>query len=422
MKNVSNNRIAVFAGFVVLLTLFVNSYAVTRIGITTGAAVVNQGMVSICLNRPPYINYSCSGNAVVGQQYICDLDAYLNPGEYVNFSDDTGLFEINRTTGLINFTPDTGDLGFHVINITAVENSSCSNNINSTIFTLNITSEELLVTYLNITKEGGHGAMLNWTNITWAENYTVYYSDNISVMRNLVYNDMTAVEGIETLFWNDTSAHNATRRYYRIMAVNTTEKISAETVGKFDLRFIANADGSLGRNLFSIPFNKTYYANPFLHDSLLCNYSATLTRLNRDDENYENYESHSCSSGAYNNYSMGLGDGFFMYLNTTYNYTVVGPVSDQNLTLIFVSNVDGSLGRNLFGLHLPQETQYADPFLIESTLCSYSATLTRLNRYDENYENYESHSCSSGSYNNYSMLPGYGFFMYVDTTESVEIP
>ncbi|MBD3313201.1 hypothetical protein GF345_02045 [Candidatus Woesearchaeota archaeon] len=415
MRLGSNNMLAALAMFFLIVSVMTQGYMMISLDIPTGAAVSQASRVSICINKPPWINYSCAGEAHVGQLYSCDVAAFQEDGENLTFYDNSSYFDVNISTGLISFTPLAAEVGFHYVNITAVDNSTCSNSFNETAFVLEIkeTAEQIL--YLNATRDGLHGVKLNWSNTSDAISFNIYYSDDMDDMRNLNYSAMTNISGIQSTFWNDTTSEGASQRYYRVGSVKAdSEIISAEIVGKFNLGFVSNADGSLGRNLFSIPFNTTYYADPFLSE--MCSYSATITRLNRQDPDFENYQSHSCASGSFNNYSMSLGDGFFVYLNTSYNYTVVGPVAESNLTLSFIANADGSLGRNLFGLHFPAHTQYADPFLIDSSLCSYSATITRLNRQDPDFENYQSHSCASGSFNNYSMLPGQGFYIYVNGT------
>jgi hypothetical protein len=44
-------------------------------------------------------------------------------GNDLNFSDDTGLFEIDSKTGLINFTPKNDDAGIHIVTISVKDNN-----------------------------------------------------------------------------------------------------------------------------------------------------------------------------------------------------------------------------------------------------------------------------------------------------------
>ena len=413
----SNNAIAVFAGFILLFSLVLNSYAFIKANQATGAAAVSTARVQICVNAPPAINHSCGGTAYVGFLYTCDADAVQDIDQNTTFSDSTHLFDIDPATGLINFTPKLINLGNYSINITATDNSSCSNNINLTILALNITRKDT-VTGLVISRSGLHGVVLNWS-VPEADSFNVYYSSDVDSLRNLNFSDVTNISGITDSYWNDPTAPDAQRRFYRVGAVGGgKENMSREVVGKFDIYFVVNDDGSLGRKLFSIPFNRTYYADPFLAE--MCDYSGTITRLDRSNPNYENYEAHSCASGSYNNFSIDIGDAFYIYLNISYNYTVVGPIVDENLTVRLIANSDGRIGRNLFGTHFPVQKLYANPFLTNQ-LCSYSAAITKLSRDNVNLEDYQSHSCNSGTYNNFSIEAGDGYFLYVNASYNYTI-
>ena len=107
----SNNAIAVFAGFILLFSLVLNSYAFIKANQATGAASVATARVEMCVNAPPAINHSCSGTAYVGFLYTCDVDAVQDIDQNTTFSDSTHLFDIDPATGLINFTPKLINLG-----------------------------------------------------------------------------------------------------------------------------------------------------------------------------------------------------------------------------------------------------------------------------------------------------------------------
>jgi len=53
-----------------------------------------------------------------------DLDTYTNGGEVLTFSDDTDVFDINASTGLIRFTPTQGDVGSYAILINVTDDGS----------------------------------------------------------------------------------------------------------------------------------------------------------------------------------------------------------------------------------------------------------------------------------------------------------
>lgn len=420
MKFGSNNLVALISLVAMVISIITTGYVFVSTPSTavTGSVVTTSAKVSMCVNKPPYINYSCGMRAYLGEIYYCDMNASSDLYQNVTFYDDSNLFDINPITGEILFIPNEYQQGIYYVNITAQDNSSCINDVNSTILTITVLSRIIDVN-LNATKSEQGRVVLNWTDIPASIGYDIFISENPRSVLTMNLSNITNVSGINTNYWTDTNASNHTQMFYRI-GVNLLDayNISKRSVGKYDIDFVVNSDGSLGRKLFGIPFNTTYYVNPFIQE--MCNYSATVTRLNRQNPNYENYEGHSCQSGSYNNFSMKLGDAFYIYLNESYNYTLTGRLATNNLTLKFIADSTGYFGRNLFGIHFAAQEYYAHPFLNEA-LCSYQATITRLSRDVVMMENYESHSCQSGSYNNFLIRPGDGYFMYVNTSYNYTI-
>lgn len=135
---VSNNLLCIAIILIVLFTAWTNIQIISSTRIT--GKVTNEGSVSMCYNAPPTISYSCSLTAYIGQQFTCDIDAVQNEGETVTFYDYTDLFDINSSTGEIAFTPSSSQEGSHTVNITAIDNSTCSNNKNSTLMTITVTT------------------------------------------------------------------------------------------------------------------------------------------------------------------------------------------------------------------------------------------------------------------------------------------
>ncbi|MFO8015686.1 MAG: Ig domain-containing protein [Candidatus Woesearchaeota archaeon] len=136
MRHLSNNKIAALAVFILLFSLFFNTYIIMETSYATGSTT--SGGVSMCINSPPTISYSCSSKAYVGKTYTCGMDAVRDEGENITFSDDTGLFDINSSTGIIRLTPGKSQTGSYEINITAEDDSGCSNNLDSAMFRLEI--------------------------------------------------------------------------------------------------------------------------------------------------------------------------------------------------------------------------------------------------------------------------------------------
>jgi hypothetical protein len=57
------------------------------------------------------ITVSDSAAAAVGRNFTLQVNASDPDGDRITYSDDTGLFDINGTTGLIEFTPGSDQVG-----------------------------------------------------------------------------------------------------------------------------------------------------------------------------------------------------------------------------------------------------------------------------------------------------------------------
>ncbi len=140
----TNNQIALVAILFMVSSLVFNTMLYQRAAImVTGKSTVDAH-VSICINRPPVLSLNCLGYAKVDFEYSCDVDATdednnIIPGiQNLTFSDDTSLFDINSSTGMINFTPNSSQAGVYAITITAEDNSTCANSVDSDTFTLTV--------------------------------------------------------------------------------------------------------------------------------------------------------------------------------------------------------------------------------------------------------------------------------------------
>ena len=128
---------ALFASFLMIDVMIFNSGKELDPGFMTGKATQTVGSVSVCINKPPTISFSCS-NAVIDTLYSCDIDALTDSDQNVILFDNSSFFDINPSTGMISFTPLSSHNGTSRINITAKDNSSCGNNVASAEFVLNV--------------------------------------------------------------------------------------------------------------------------------------------------------------------------------------------------------------------------------------------------------------------------------------------
>ncbi len=146
--SVSNRLIAFFVIVITLANIifYISLYQMTEVQMTEmpmpTALISSVATANLCLNRGPVILQSCNSTAASGSLYTCDIDVNDTDSTSFTFSENTTLFEINSTSGVINLTPDSGDAGMHNINITVDDNSGCLNSQDSSLLNLNISASE----------------------------------------------------------------------------------------------------------------------------------------------------------------------------------------------------------------------------------------------------------------------------------------
>ena len=125
-------------------------------------------------------------NAYVGYEFRYNVGNLLNN---MTFTDSTELFDINRTSGEIRFTPSIEDVGYHLIEILASDNDG---NADSSLMELNILLDNKAPEILPIgTKEFKIGKEYSFdVKVKDPENDKVLYSLN-STLQNLSINPLS---------------------------------------------------------------------------------------------------------------------------------------------------------------------------------------------------------------------------------------
>ncbi len=105
-----------------------------------------------------------------------DIDMDTPYGDNLTFSDNTTLFNISKTTGVINFTPYNDSFaGFYVINVTVKDSN---NSMDFTVFTMNITAVNDAPEIINLSDKLNaieNNTFYNVFNATDEENNTPFY-------------------------------------------------------------------------------------------------------------------------------------------------------------------------------------------------------------------------------------------------------
>lgn len=214
-------------------------------------------------NSHPYLTIRQEYNMTEGYAFSLNISANVTEpdGDYVNYTDNTSLFNINAATGMIEFTPTDNNVGTHWVAINITDSHSTTN---TSIFNFTVYNEEdapVLGIIYNITNASigtAYTFKLNFTDADFningsAETINVlanlsnsWFSLNVSVNRNNATNgfvnfDVTFTPGPNSngTYWiNITLNDSAGLGDSQIFFINVTE-------GGFAPYFI-DTDGAAG--------------------------------------------------------------------------------------------------------------------------------------------------------------------------------
>ncbi|MBI4441180.1 hypothetical protein HY639_03360 [Candidatus Woesearchaeota archaeon] len=125
MKDIPKEVVFVlFAIYAVLLVI--QGYVLLDFA-TTGRATTGSGSVSVCIDNPAAFSLplGCPVNVTAGKVYFCDINATDPDGGNVTFADNTDLFTIGPSTGIVVFSPGLSAVGSHAVVITATDEGGC---------------------------------------------------------------------------------------------------------------------------------------------------------------------------------------------------------------------------------------------------------------------------------------------------------
>ena len=107
----------------VLLLLASLLHTITIVTLTGRAVDTITGETSICLNQPPAINTTITRQrAHFNTEFSLQVNGSEPDDQTMTYFDNTTVFNISSTTGLINFTPDTSQNGSHHVLVTVTDN------------------------------------------------------------------------------------------------------------------------------------------------------------------------------------------------------------------------------------------------------------------------------------------------------------
>ncbi|MDD4878150.1 MAG: Ig-like domain-containing protein [Candidatus Nanoarchaeia archaeon] len=123
---------------------------------------------TVYANSYPHINIVQEYNLTEGYEFYLNISANVtaDTGETITYADNTSLFDINATTGEINFTPTDINVGTNWVQINITDNRGTTN---TSIFNFTVYNEEdapVLETIPNLTNVSEGTAFIFYVNFT----------------------------------------------------------------------------------------------------------------------------------------------------------------------------------------------------------------------------------------------------------------
>jgi len=265
---------------------------------------------------------------------------------------------------------------------------------------------------------------LNWTPISGAEYYNIYYSSNISAIMTFNLSDMSLdvfnVSNIPDSNYTDTNASDDQKRYYLVTYImNGTEYYTNyREVGKYTFYYDAlnsSTYGNLASNRIGIYFDVNYTAESFLQ-RIPSSLNPTISRLEKSNSSGEYLVTHVRGLNDGNDFQMIPGEGYIVTINNVYNQTVAGAVYDPSYTLQYTvinSSTYGILASNWATIYDTRKNYTAESFLQE--IPGYlNPTISRLEKSDSSGEYLVTHVRGLNDGNDYNMETGISYIVTVN--------
>jgi len=373
---ISNKALAVIISlFIVLNTVNLALIVYSKQSVTSNVAV-DSGITSACVERNVTIVPIPPQSTSAGVNFLYDVNVTIDSVcTTLRFDDNTSLFNISTTTGLINYTADLYDIGTHAIRVYV---NTASHNYYDFILTVNPTAFAAPELDCDINVTDMQSVLLNWSNVTNASHYDLYYGENYTDMKNLNLNEslpasISNLSSLDQLQYTDFITNAIPKRYYRVASVKgALENISERTCGKFDINFVA---GSI--LTFSPPVElKNASINRWLKPAQGYDASSpdTIRMFFYDSGSVQTEQKIASWFGSFGWFSFSsypLNDveqniGYYAYpINNSYNATFVGLVKqpDENITFNFTAGSIKTIGVSSvlhYNLSLIQPTQGYD--------------------------------------------------------------
>jgi hypothetical protein len=410
---------------ITVLLIVVNILNVVTLLSITGKAT---GTASMCILGPPNattlpnMTITIGDLTTIAQNETPDCGESIAWSSFQNGSPVLASFYLDPDNGTINFTAAAGETGSYLIYINASKDGFP---VNTTSFNLTVQGAFAPVNFSGRKGTDNSSINLTWANTSAVDNYTIYYSINISEIVNLDVTqalpaNTTPVYNITDANWTDHNASNETRRYYKVSAYSSgTESLTSENaMGKFTIEYTvpdSTQYGSLTTNRFAIYLNVSYAAEEFLQE-ISSSLNPTISRLDKTNASGEFLTTHVQALDDGNNFTMEAGIGYEVTVDSNFSHTIVGPVLDAPYNLSYDvpdSTQYGALTSNRRGVFDFNKSYKAESFTAEIN-SSLNPTISRLDKTNASGEFLTTHVGGLNDGNNFSILVGTSYVITVD--------
>ncbi|MBU2637624.1 MAG: hypothetical protein KJ955_01495 [Nanoarchaeota archaeon] len=288
---------------------------------------------TIYQNSYPYITIVQEYNLTEGYAFSLNISANVTEpdGDYVNYTDNTSLFDINIATGIITFTPTDNEVGTHwvAINITDSHGTTNTSIFNFTVY--NEADAPVLGIIYNITNASEGTAVTFNLNLTDADLNISGGPESIHILANATWPGTSTLLNVTVTRLNQTSLNPPSGR----VAFDISFTPGPDSNGTYWLNITINDSAGLGDSqIFFINVSEGGFPPFFLDEqAFFCS-----TREATEDTPFASCRIWACDNDTGGTLRFGANYSWFT-INTsnipTVDYTSAGHGYCTNVTLNF---------------------------------------------------------------------------------------
>jgi len=398
--------------------------------VTITGKVTSDSLASLCIYGDPSISSIPNQGATVGTEFSFQVNCTLGCDQGANSYGGTAVptlnsFFINTSTGLINFTPGSGEETNSPYTVVVLcQRKGLTTDTESFQLNVNPATTIPYPDQLNCSlNQDNSSADLIWSSVSGSTRYTIYHSSNISQIVNLSLSNIGAEVtqfNVTDSNWTDSTANQELKRYYTVSATTSAGvALTNDTVcGKFTYQFdvpVSDTYGKLASNYLSFYLDNNYTAEAFLQE-LPSYLNSTLSILEKSDASGEFLKTHVRGLSDGNDFNIVETEGYLLTVDNNFNHTIIKDVKPEPYNIsytIFLSSSKGKLATNWRGIYDYNKTHTAES-LLQEIPSLYNSTASILQKTNGNGEFLKTHVRGLSDGNDFDIELGKGYIFTLD--------